>query len=260
MPRYVTQLTPVERVDLVLQQRAVWRARLLDRMGLVPLLGGGHLQLTVGDVNLLMVVLRYQAVTLAQLQVALPRSEDVLRRRVKLLERAGLLKARPWTGGRRVFMATTLTHRWAGTGSRELQGGSNRMDHRLAIADHGIRWEREQDGDDLVVITEYEAAAHPHMPLHAVTPRHGNRPRTHLPDVIVRASSGRVWACEIELTLKSSRRLDEIMIDFESATRGPARVYDSIRYECSGAHVAEAVRAAAERVGIEIGRINEIST
>lgn len=73
----------------------------------------------------------------------------------------------------------------------------------------------------------------------------GGRARLHYPDLMLETSDGHRVAVELELTGKSARRLDRIMLGYAADAR-----VDAVLYLCPPGRVGERVQQAARRAGL----------
>lgn len=73
----------------------------------------------------------------------------------------------------------------------------------------------------------------------------GGGRKLHYPDLLLRSASGHRIAVELELTGKSARRLDRIMLGYAVEAQ-----IDAVLYLCESPRVSASVREAARRAGI----------
>ncbi|WP_432088506.1 hypothetical protein [Streptomyces sp. bgisy095] len=194
-------------------------------------------QRTEEDEHLLRLATRYSTLTLHQAAYACWGGRiEAARRRVRLMTEAGLLhRDADVRWARTVLWPTGSGARIAGTGLDAPRPPGERLLHRLALADAGIRLEREGHR----VLSEREVHAADAVPgraaelladlgVHQAPPgaRRGETlavpagPRAvHWPDLVVVLPGGRLAAVEVELTPKPAAALRTILRAYKQARR-----------------------------------------
>ncbi|MGW7412772.1 hypothetical protein [Streptomyces sp. NPDC054863] len=196
---------------------------------------------TAADEQLLALATRYGSLTLRQAAAACWGGQvETARTRVRLMVEAGLLfrsAETRWAGT--VVWTTERGARLSGTGLGAPHPPSERLLHRLALADVGVR--QEAGTGQPVVLTEREVRTADAVPGRAaqlladvgapqLAPVGADRGETlavplgvrsvHWPDlVVIRPDTGLLFAVEVELTPKTPAALRQILRGYLQARR-----------------------------------------
>ncbi|MFD5328927.1 hypothetical protein [Streptomyces sp. NPDC127092] len=198
---------------------------------------GDGWQRTEEDEKLLRLVTRYSTLTLHQAAYACWGGRiEAARRRVRLMAEAGLLhRSADVRWARTIVWPTERGTRIADTGLSAPRPPGERLLHRLAVADAGIRLESEGH----TVLSEREVHAAEAVPGRAAqllsdlgvhqVPTGARRGETlavpvgahavHWPDLVVVLPGGRLAAFEVELTAKPAAALRAILRAYKQARR-----------------------------------------
>ncbi|MFB7584580.1 MULTISPECIES: hypothetical protein [Streptomyces] len=198
---------------------------------------GDGWQRTEEDEQLLRLATRYSTLTLHQAAYACWGGRiEAARRRVRLMAEAGLLhRSADVRWARTIVWPTERGARIAGTGLGAPRPPGERLLHRLAVADAGIRLESEGH----TVLSEREVHAAEAVPGRAAelladlgvhqVPAGARRGETlavpvgaravHWPDLVVVLPGGRLAAFEVELTAKPAAALRTILRTYKQTRR-----------------------------------------
>jgi hypothetical protein len=212
------------------------------------------------DEQLLRLAARFGLLEVAHVMQALGVGRTSAYRRVAELTDAGLLdRVPPLRRGPALVRATREGLRYAGVPAMPVAvPRPGEVGHCLRCAALAIRLEADLAGGDGELLSERELTLAERVegrPIaSAPVTRHG-RPGLHRPDLAI-IDADRVVACEVELSVKAPRRLEEIVRAWRRASH-----VDEVRYLCGSPGVRRAVRRAVaathadEKVRVEeLGR------
>jgi len=206
------------------------------------------------DRQLLRFVAAHRFVLAAHVQAWLGPCMSVCYRRLDALTNAGLLTYR------RIFHAQPgcyqITNGGLGLAGSDLP--RPKIDLRTYAHDSDLVWlwlaaHQGQFGDTKTLLAEREMRHHDQLQepfgerfrLELIGVGAHGRPRLHYPDVLVVRTDGHQVAVELELTLKSRRRLSTILAAYS------ARPGLKVMYFTSSRAVTTAIQEAAAAVGVE---------
>jgi hypothetical protein len=213
--------------------------------------------LTERDLELLAFVAAHRFVLACQVQVWLAAHEVVAYRRLKGLVRSGLLIYE------RLFHRRPGCYRVSGAGLAVIESelGRPTIDLRCYRHDVGVVWlwlaARRRHGARVQVLSERAMRSRDQHPDNAggsfAIPIEGYAPsgkqRVHYPDVLVARRDGSSVAFELELSLKSRRRLEAILSGYRYERR-----IQQITYLTDNRVIAVAVSEQARLFGLD-GRL-----
>ncbi len=214
--------------------------------------------ITHRDLELLGMVAAHRFVLACQVREWLRTSEVVAYRRLKGLVESGLLSYR------RIFHARPGCYQATAAGLGVIESPLPRatIDLRTYRHDVGVVWVWLAASNDCFgayrrVLSERQMRSHDQrreqgdesfaIPLGSYTP--GGQPRLHYPDVLVTQTGGRQIAIELELTLKSRSRLEEILTGYRAQPR-----IECVLYFTDSATIRTAVRETSWMLGLD-GRV-----
>lgn len=208
------------------------------------------------DEELLRLAARLGLVEIAHVMQGLGVGRTAAYRRVAELTAAGLLdRVQPLRRGPALSRATREGLRYAGVAAMPIAvTRPGEVDHCLRCATLAIRLEADLADGDLLAERELTLAERVEgRPIASVPLSQHGRQALHRPDLAIIAAD-RVIACEVELTVKAPRRLEQIMRAWRRASH-----VDEVRYLCGSPGVRRAVeRAVATTYADERVRVEEL--